>query len=59
MARQETISLKLTKDRYDLAMKAGLTFLEHLPKQAAAQTVRVAVLDAVSGDVGSMRFPAP
>ena len=52
-----TLGLKLTEAQYDDAMKNGIAFQQAISIPAAAQKIRLAVLDARSGAAGTVTIP--
>lgn len=57
--REQAISLNLTKEKYDAALKQGLTFMMEMPRLAGASYMRIAALNPSSGDLGTLRVPIP
>ncbi len=52
----DSLTLNLTKDTYQQALKTGLRFGKDLDLANAAYVLRVAARDATSGNVGSVNI---
>ncbi len=58
-AKQETVNLRLTEATYQSALVNGLSLSREWAAEPGAEQLRIAVCDAVSDNVGSIKVPLP